>query len=329
VGVAKQHLLAGALFEAIRGRGELLAVPDAVVFDLARAHRETRFENVRFKHQLRAVIGALNHVDIVPLVLKGGAFLLDGSSGDPGARGMYDIDLLVRPNEFDRSQATIAALGYHPKDPLHASPHAVNFVCETGAGGGLDLHRDLGSPALISVLPASDALARSVPRALEDLRYATMSPTDTVIHNVAHAQLQTLEHAAAAVPLRQLHTYATYVTQNLDTVDWNEVTHRFRLAGRRPSLDAHAELVYRLFGIATPVESTLRARLHYERCMVTFVSPVLSELPRNLYFAFEASYMRRRYGSGPMTMLRIRHAKRLWKDLRARVVDQVLARHPQ
>jgi hypothetical protein len=329
VGVAKQHLLAGALFEAIRDHGELLGVPDAVAFDLARAHRETRFENLRFKHQLRTVVSALNQVDVVPLILKGGAFLLDGSSGDLGARGMVDIDLLVRPNEFDGSQAAIAALGYQPKDPLHASPHAVNLVCETGAGGGLDLHRDLGSPALMGVLPTSEAIARSVPRTLEGLRYATMSPTDTVIHNVAHAQLQTLEHATAAVPLRQLHTYANYVTQNRDTVDWNEVIDRFRMAGRRASLDAHAELVSRLFGIVTPVASTLRARLHYERCMVTFVSPVLSELPRNLYFAFEAPYMRRRYGSGPMTMLRIRHARRLWKDHHALVVDQALARHTQ
>ena len=86
------------------------------------AHVTSRLTAVYLQHldrqadlreQLKTATGALNSQGIVPILLKGAVHLTRTQPKWHEARGMRDLDILVRTSEVDNAYRALVLLGYH------------------------------------------------------------------------------------------------------------------------------------------------------------------------------------------------------------------------
>jgi hypothetical protein len=233
---------------------------------------------------------------------------------------MWDLDLLVPGDDLEAAVRQLEACGYRRWPPrAKASAHEI-VVEREGDPGPIELHFELGDRTVTSALSTAEALGCATPHVRDDARLLLLSPTHAVVHNVVHAEAQDFDHAIGAIPVRQLHTFVTIARHHGAVIDWTEVrTRTDRL------LEAHAELAHFLFGFDTPgVSPGWRALVHRWRCVATLSVPGAADAQRNLRFAFDAEYLRQRYGSGTTTSLRLRHARTLWRERGRAVLDDAL-----
>lgn len=99
------------LLHAISARPSLF--PADIEAELAAAYRITALRNTGLLYELEAALAALAGADVPVLLLKGAA-LAETVYRDPALRPMADCDLLVRPADLPRAQATLIAAGYRP-----------------------------------------------------------------------------------------------------------------------------------------------------------------------------------------------------------------------
>src|SRR5439155_6543383 len=136
-----------------------------------------------------------NERGVVPLLLKGAAFLLDGTFADPGARMMHDLDILVPRADLDGAIAALVTAGYAlVPSPTMDSDHERSLQRATDAGA-VDLHFELGEAPLTAVLPTIEALSEASERSLDGVTYRVLAPTHALLHNIVHSEVQDLNHA--------------------------------------------------------------------------------------------------------------------------------------
>lgn len=78
-------------------------------------YRHSWFKNQAQFSQARQLLGELNRADIDCMLLKGAALTV-GHYRDDGIRFMYDIDLMVRGDDFDKAVQVLTGAGWVPKD---------------------------------------------------------------------------------------------------------------------------------------------------------------------------------------------------------------------
>ena len=144
------HLLTPALAPALGDPALRPHVPEDLLFYLDAMLTAATERNLALRHQLEEVAACLNAVEVIPVVLKGGARLIDDLWPDPSLRFMHDLDLLVRrrrpqgagslprgqagePRHRPRRQPCLSRpqrlgprprAGGLPEDPLHGDPRA-------------------------------------------------------------------------------------------------------------------------------------------------------------------------------------------------------------
>ncbi|MDQ1432107.1 MAG: hypothetical protein QOF40_2709, partial [Actinomycetota bacterium] len=179
----------------------------------------------------------------------------------------------------------------------------------------VELHTSLLVSRWVPLAPASEVLARATERSTAHGRFLMADDTDTVVHLVAHAQLQEGTYRRLGLPLRPL----LETTRVLDSaVDWHEAQARFERAGVGRVLAAHLDAAVRLFGVPSPpVATTWRAGTHTRLAEAGVAVPralegwaYLVRLPQS----FSESRMADEFGPGPGTAglwwSRARHAAR-------------------
>jgi hypothetical protein len=316
--LADEHLVSPALWAAVSSRQCVDQLPVSVADRLQREYRRNLGRNLALRAQAREAIEALNQSGVEPILLKGVLYLLDGTLTDVGVRVMADIDLVVAREDFDTSVKTLEYIGYQPEPGKpHLHPHELPMVRPDRAGS-IELHRDLGSQPVPSVLPTIEVWEDSKPLAVDGLRARAPSPTHRVLHNVLHAQMQDLNFFAGGLPLRQLHTLVL-LDQTLGfEIDWYGVRERMRYHGLGTAFDSYVFLAHRLLGMPLPPGEapTKRAVAHYLRCLVFLELGWPADAMRNISFALGADYLDDIYGH------RGRRAHLAWA--RARHIGQVL-----
>ena len=101
-------------------------------------------------HQLRALVPRLNDAGIVPLLLKGMALIGDVYAANE--RAATDIDVLVRPEQFERAVEIVRSLGYrdvpHPgRETTRERLYHLDFEPPDGMHGSpLEVHRHVAQP---------------------------------------------------------------------------------------------------------------------------------------------------------------------------------------
>jgi hypothetical protein len=217
--LANQELVAPALCGRLKRLRRLDSLPAEVADYLVLLHRLNGERNDALRRQALELVARLNRFGIRPVMLKGAAALFADAYGDPAARMIGDLDILVPRLRLRAGLAALADLGYRLADRYPDGHHAYGEFVRDGDAGAVDLHVE---PIDAShLLPADEMWRRAEPCAAPGAAFFVPSPTDRVLHNILHAQIHhRADYYRGAIRLRQLHDGATLAASLAPGIDW-------------------------------------------------------------------------------------------------------------
>ncbi|MGH6920659.1 MAG: nucleotidyltransferase family protein, partial [Geminicoccaceae bacterium] len=112
IDLASRHLVTPVLWRGLADKGLLDDLPAEVRSYLEAVHELNGERNRRIADQLLEIATVLNRAGLEPVLLKGVAYLCDDLYGDPAARVIGDVDLLVASNQLAAAVGALAAIGY-------------------------------------------------------------------------------------------------------------------------------------------------------------------------------------------------------------------------
>ena len=301
VNLANDHLLTPALWVVLKRKNLSDELPDELRDYLRELHQLSRERNAKLQTQLLEAIRELNRIDISPVLLKGAMHLVTDMYGDPGARIMSDIDLLVPRDTVAECLTALHGLGYNAEEDIHNDYHEDHHHCaplfRPGDYGSLEIHRSLTESPYADILPTEVALAEAQALEFQGLAMKALSPTHRLLHNILHSQLVDHNYAYGIIPLRSLHEVVTESAARQDKVDWSIIQSRMEQHNRGNVLQAYLYMAHQLFGMQFPAGTgkTLANRLYYQRCCAQLRWQWVNEWGLRLG-RYSADTMRKRYG---------------------------------
>jgi hypothetical protein len=319
--------VAPALWTAVGDTGQLL--PSAPAERLHDYYRANTLRNLRLRTELTEAIQALNRAGVTPLLFKGSLGLVDGSHAHPGERWMVDLDLAVPPGQRGAAVRALTEMGYRPEPGMpYLHLHELPLVRDRTAAP-IEVHVELGTTVLASVLPASEAWEDSLQIEVDGALARGLSPTHQVLHNILHAAVQDRNHAVGGLPLRQLLILSGLQRAHGSAVDWPAIARRTDEHGLSRQRTAHIWLAHHLTGMPLP-EGARPARLHEARVLLGFGLPGITEAQRNVRFVLGREYLNWKYPHGsrsvPLAMARARHIARVLRRDRLRALHRAAER---
>lgn len=205
VALATAHFVLPAIAPAVAALAQQRDVPADLVAFAADFRAANEVRNGRLKLGLAALAERLARAGVIPVALKGAAFLADDAEAIAGWRFMSDLDLLVRPEELAQAVAIAEAAGfrslahaYEPETQAHFPP----LLSPCGAFT-LELHTrlfGLGDYGIdIERLRAASVPAPAMPDGLR-----VPAARDRILHAVMHAQLHNRNLAARRLVLKDV-----------------------------------------------------------------------------------------------------------------------------
>ncbi len=272
IGLANDHLLTPALWVALGNRNLRDDMPGNIQSYLAELHKMSVDRNAHLKKQLLEAVEKINGINITPVLLKGAKHLIADDYGDPGARIMTDLDLLVRKEEVGQCMDALIELGYQPDEDIHDDYHEDHHHCpplfRPGDFAAVEIHRRIMDTPFDEVLDNDAALGKAGSLGYQDLSMEILSPTDRVLHNMLHSHLVDKCYVNGMLTLRSMHEVKTECAANTGRIDWESILVRMQENGKGRALNAFLYMANRLLGMPYPAGSspTLAAHRHYLRC---------------------------------------------------------------
>jgi hypothetical protein len=178
---------------------------------------------------LARIVGALNAIDIEPVLLKGAARLIDASYPAPMLRFLGDLDVLIPAERSASAVVALQSIGFHTSagDEKPLSHHHLQMLRERETGVGVELHTDVIGGAAAAVIPTGWFYkgAKSFP--FRDLKIRLPDATRSVGHNIAHDQIFHWGYQRKRIELRQFLDLAVMRRVFESTIDWPELDERF------------------------------------------------------------------------------------------------------
>jgi hypothetical protein len=325
--VANDHLLTPALWGALQRFGRTEMPPAEVAAYLAMVGGLNEERNRALRRQAMELATAFNRRGVRPAFLKGGLALLAGAPEAMGSRMMRDLDILVPGERRAECVAVLAEAGYSLMRGYGEGHNAVGDFARPGDAGSVDLHVELlDQPWLLA---ARDVWRRASILEVEGATIAVPSPTDTVLHELLHAQVHHLgQFYRGELRLLQIHALVRLVRHHGVAIDWPAIERDLDRHRLTTALHSYLLAAQRMFGLAWPLlrSPTAAARLHYWRCGLQLGSSAVQALGTrwgNLRGGLAWHRMRALYGEGSTWRWRGRHAAAF---LRKQGVDGALAR---
>jgi hypothetical protein len=263
---ANQHYLGPALGLALK-QGHLAEVlPEDASDFLEDSLHFNRLRNQKIKAQAEELVKALNSNGIVPVVLKGGVYLFEPHSKAFDTRMMVDIDLLVAPEDWDRSIQTAHGIGYEVLQTHQPWTHDYHPLGRSGDDASVEFHRDVGKQRGLLSAKAALAAARSLDAPNHEIR--ALSPTHRVLHNIFHGAIQDRAYALARIPLRSLHDLCLILENQGDRIDWQDITTRLEKRRYHSELSAYISQAERCLDLKPlpKIQSTVFLEMHWQIC---------------------------------------------------------------
>jgi hypothetical protein len=139
-----------------------------------------------FEPALRLTIGALHDAGLEPIVLKGGALTYLGYP-KPGLRTMSDIDLLLAPDQLQRANEALCALGFHVASyDLPDHHHHLPPLFTPDGRWAIELHHHVLPEANPYAIDMHAIRARARLQKLGDVSALVLAPEDALLHICAH-----------------------------------------------------------------------------------------------------------------------------------------------
>ena len=194
------------ILPALAGRigGAMVAPPDEVGAFLDGIEARTLARNEALRAALFEIGAAFEGVSAPPIVLKGGAFLLDAMEQERCAawRFMSDLDVLVGEAELDHAIERLEGLGFRAVEAggaLGAGHHAPPMIAPCGTYC-VEPHMRLSDRDEAGLSP-DEMRARAVPAGH---RLLAPSPVDRLGHMIGHAQLHNRNAVVGRVVLKEI-----------------------------------------------------------------------------------------------------------------------------
>jgi Uncharacterised nucleotidyltransferase len=329
--LANRELVAPALMSRLVRLRRLDSLPDEERGYLALLYQLNGERNAALRRQVVELATALNRFGNRPVLLKGAAALFADVYGDPAARMIGDIDVLVPRLRLRAGLAAIEDLGYRIADRYPPGHHAYGEFMRSGDAGALDLHVEPIDASYL--LPADEMRARAIPCTADGASFFVPAPTDRMLHNILHAQIHhRADFYRGLIRLRQLYDGAMIASALAPSIDWSLIEARLRAHRLDTVLHAYLHAAHDLLGLPWPLAHgpTRRARAHYRRCLVQRHVPALARAAApwaNLRQGFAWHRLYHLYGNSSGALPRMaRHAAQFARKARARGVIAQLFR---
>jgi tetratricopeptide (TPR) repeat protein len=264
--LANEHLVAPALWTTL-ARPEFRAlVPEDVQRYLTLLSARNAARNARIRQQCLGIGSILARAGLRAALLKGAAWLFDGTSPSASDRMMGDIDLAVVPEDFAAAVRALAAVGYRDVTGFFLEVghiHHAPMVCQ-GAEATVEIHRDLFTQ--VKFLPTREVIASA-----REVAPGLLLPAcrHRIIHNVIHAQIANGDFAAGVVSLRDGLDLARLVGAGAGELDWSALALEARDRGYFRYLSGAIHGVHEILGspCPPPFAHDRLGRLHAWRCV--------------------------------------------------------------
>lgn len=285
ISLAGAHFVLPALWTAYSRKSMTGDLPSEIQDYLADLHWRNIRRNDAILEQTEEAVATLNAAEVAPVLLKGAIHLFEPNFGDPGARMMRDLDILVPGVELDRAVAALQRLGYQPEPNAarrHRNHHHYPRLMRAGTMAPIELHRSLGprgraasGPVFLldptdkdPAMPELAALCDALPLPARGLTVAGLSPEHRICHAILHSELQDRHHALGVIALKELLDLAAVRERYGATIDWSVIRAIFQANQREAVLDSFLLLAERCLDLKQPKGSgnDRAARLHAWRC---------------------------------------------------------------
>ena len=232
---------------------------------------QTRVRNRNHLAALETCQVAFGRERLEVILLKGAAALADDLYGDPGARLMGDIDLLILPSQQDQVDQILRQLGFqvakvyqdnrfylghHHLPPYH---HPEWQVC-------VEVHLEIADFRARTAFPTERLFARAHGIPLSATTVKTLQDTDRLLHNACHTMVNDAGWLYSRCSLHEWAEWDQLLRRADSTAVFPELLKHAREGGFAEQLKVYALLGNRLLGSPVPVEwDDRRAERHVSR----------------------------------------------------------------
>jgi len=281
------HLVTPAFWVALIRKRLLANVPNEPQQYMSSMYRLNVCRNGSLSTQLDEAIRALNGCGIVPVLLKGAAYLKEGIYRDPAARIFSDLDLLIREAEIPMALDTLKGIGYrgteagiHQTDHRHAPP-----IFRPGDYGAIELHRRCVRRNLEDVLQHQAVWECSVERKEEGLHYRVLSPTHMVMLSFLHSYIIDGFGETFTIGLRPVQDLLALDTAYGQFIHWDKIYAQLNDRDLRNRLQEFLLIANRLTGFsASRIRFGGREWAHYGVSVARIRWPKIEKLTNRLSF---------------------------------------------
>lgn len=231
-----------------------VAVPAPIEEQLQRQSMVADFTAARLETRLAETVAALRRAGIEPVLLKGAA-LATAVYHDFRERPMGDLDLLVQPEEVERSVAVAEECGWEsagtPDAAGYERHHHLPPMADRSGAGSLELHTGLfvSAHSFPGFREALYAGARPEPQG------SVPSDVHLVIHLCTHLAWS---HMLAVGSWRSFHDLWTMIRH--DRIDWGAMVAEARRYGATSSCYWTLTMAAQVAGVPVPPEVLGRCR---------------------------------------------------------------------
>lgn len=166
-------------------------IPKGMLSTLKKRYTKIFFDNALRYRNLQPVIRVLNEHSIPFIPLKG-IVLAERLYKDVGLRGMCDMDILVKPQDVERTRELVLGLGWKDKAKAEKSAymtetldhqHPYAFVLDSST---IELHKDLHSQLDTYKINVNECWERAIPIQFNGGTAYSFCVEDMLIHLCTH-----------------------------------------------------------------------------------------------------------------------------------------------
>jgi hypothetical protein len=205
ISIADLHHVLPTMATGLQRAADLDPALEAVssfVNEMVRAQLQS---NASIARELAELVVNLNQVGVLPLILKGGAFIAEGHFAPSKWRFMSDIDILVRSADVEMTISTLSRTGYTNKPEIYRadednhlpgffSPHRTAVV---------EVHTSLLARPTKLPLGTEQVFERAKMIDARGLRAFVPDVNDRLMHLIAHGSVEGHQFRRRHVILRE------------------------------------------------------------------------------------------------------------------------------